>query len=105
MTILATHAAGEPRKLAEDHESQVESRGSRLLGLWAGGLMGLEDDHLQDYAAAVAASERPHGDGDAAVQKVARDLTGAGLKISADYVGGKMNEFLALARGQLEAGS
>jgi hypothetical protein len=105
MTILATHAPGEPRKLADDHEMQVEARGSRLLGLWAGGLMGLEEDHLEDYAAAVAASERPHGDGDASVQKVARDLTGAGQKISPDYVRGKMNEFLALARGQLEARS
>jgi hypothetical protein len=105
MTILATHAPGEPRKLADDHESQVETRGGRLLGLWAGGLMGLEEDHLQDYAAAVAASERGQGDGDAPVQKVARDLTGSGLKISPDYVRGKMNEFLALARGQLEAGS
>ena len=105
MTVLATHAPGEPRKLADDHETQVEARGSRLLGLWAGGQMGLEEEHLQDYAAAVVASERPHGDGDAAVQKVARDLTGAGLKISPDYVRGKMNEFEALARGQIEAGS
>ena len=105
MTILATHAPGEPRKLADDQESLVEARGCRLLGLWAGGMMGLEEEHLQDYAAAVAASERPHGDGDAPVQKVARDLTGAGLKISQDYVHGKMNEFVAMARGQLEAGA
>jgi len=105
MTILDTHAAGEPRKLADIQESAVEVRGARLLGLWAGAQMGLEAEHLEDYAAAVAGSERPQDDGDASVQKVARDLTGAGLKFSADYVRGKMNEFIATARGQLEAGA
>ncbi len=105
MTILATHTPGEPRKLVDDQESLVEARGCRLLGLWAGGMMGLEEEHLQDYAAAVASAERAHGASDAPVQKVARDLTGAGLKITQDYVYGKMNEFVAMARGQLEAGA
>ena len=105
MTILDTHAQGEPRRRADTREDQVEAGGAHLLGLWAGGLMGLEEAHLQDYAAAVAASEKAHPETDAALNKVARDLEGAGLKVSEGQIRGKLNELQALTRGQLGAGA
>ena len=51
MTILDTHAQGEPYRRDDEHENLVEAGGAHLLGLWAAGLMGLEEAHLQDYAA------------------------------------------------------
>ena len=105
MTILDTHAQGEPYRRDDEHENLVEAGGAHLLGLWAAGLMGLEEIHLQDYANAVTTAEKAHPDTEAALRKVARDLAGAGLKVSEDQVRGKMNELQALTRGQLGAGA
>src|ERR1700761_2755857 len=93
--------------LAEEQAQEVRAAANRnrLLGLWAGGLMGLENQHLQDYAAAVARTELAHGDGEAILRKIAQDLSGSGLKVSEGQVRGKMDEFLAVARGQLQAGA
>ena len=107
MTTFNERERGEERKFADEQaqEFKAEARRNRLLGLWAGGLMGLEDPALQDYAAAVVRTELAHGDGEAITRKIAQDLTGSGLKFSEDQVRGKMDEFLAVARGQLQAES
>ena len=107
MTTFNERERGEERKFADEkaQEFKAEARRNRLLGLWAGGLMGLEDPALQDYAAAVVRTELAHGDGEAILRKIAQDLSGSGLKVSEDQVRGKMDEFLAVARGQLQAGA
>jgi len=105
MTILDTHAQGEPYRRDDEHENLVEAGGAHLLGLWAAGLMGLEEAHLQDYAAAVSSAEKAHPETDAALNKVVRDLEGAGLKVSEGQIRGKLNELQALTRGQLGAGA
>ena len=88
----------------EAQEFKATARRNRLLGLWAGGLMGLEGEHLQDYAAAIVRSEVVlPGDADV-LRKLARDLSGAGLKITEDQVQGKMDELHAVARGQIRDG-
>jgi hypothetical protein len=105
MTTFNEREAGFEGKFAHDEalEFKATSRRNRLLGLWAGGLMGLEGQHLEDYAAAIVKIELTAG-GDAAVlRKVAGDLLGAGLKVSEDQVRGKMDELQAVARGQLIA--
>ena len=104
MTTFDDREKGFEGKFA--HEAEVEfratARRNRLLGLWAGGLMGLEGQHLQDYAAAVVRSDlTPPGDEDV-LRKVAKDLSGSGLKITEDQVRGKMDELLAVARGQIQ---
>ena len=105
MTTFDEHKRGGERKLADEQaqEFKAEARRNRLLGLWAGGLMGLENDHLQDYAAAIVRIDANHGNEEAVQRKVAQDLSGSGLKVSEDQVRGKMDEFLAVARGQIEA--
>jgi hypothetical protein len=105
MTTLNERERGEGRNFAEEQarEFKAEALRNRLLGLWAGGLMGLEDPHLQDYADAVVRTELAHGDGEAILRKISRDLSGSGLKVSEDQVRGKMDELLAVARGQLQA--
>jgi hypothetical protein len=86
-------------------EFKATARRNRLLGLWAGGLMGLEDKHLEDYAAAVVRSEiNLPGDEDV-LRKLAGDLSGAGLKVTEDQVRAKMDELQAVARQQVQAGA
>lgn len=84
-------------------EVKATARRNRLLGLWAGALMGLEDQHLQDYAAAIVRSETAPPDDVDVQRKVAGDLLGAGLKVNEDQVRGKMDELQAVARGQVQS--
>jgi hypothetical protein len=73
-----------------------------MLGEWAARRMGLRN--VDDYANAVVRNElhRP-GDEDV-LRKVTQDLSGSGLSVTAGEVRGKMDEFMAIARGQLQSG-
>ena len=105
MTSSEDRKAAAAGKAAIDdaEELKATARRNRLLGLWAGALMGLENQHLQDYAAAIVRSETNPPDDDDVQRKVARDLSGAGLKVTEDQVRGKMDELQAVARGQVQA--
>ena len=106
MTTFDDREKGFEGKFALDAEIEFKAtaRRNRLLGLWAGELMGLEDQHLQDYAAAVVRNDvAPPGEEDV-LRKVAKDLSGSGLKTTEDQVRGKMHELLAIARGQIQEG-
>jgi hypothetical protein len=106
MTTFDDREQGYERKFAEDEalEFKAVARRNRLLGLWAGELMGLEDKHLQDYAAAIVRSEVTAPDEEDVLRRVHGDLVGAGLKVTEGQVLGKMHELLAVARGQIQAG-
>ena len=107
MTTFDERERGFEGKFAREQaqEFKATARRNRLLGLWAGGLMGLEDKHLEDYAAAVVRSEiNLPGDEDV-LRKLVGDLTGAGLKITEDQVRTKMDELQAVARQQVQAGA
>jgi hypothetical protein len=106
MTSFDDRERGFERKFVEDEalEFKATSRRNRLLGLWAGELMGLEEEHLQDYAAAIVRSEVTAPDEEDVLRRVLGDLVGAGLKVSEGQVRGKMDELLAVARGQIQAG-
>jgi hypothetical protein len=106
MTTFKEREEGFEAKFAleQDQEFKAHARRNRLLGLWAGGLMGLEGQNLQDYAAAVARTDLAQPGEEDVLRKVAKDLSGAGLKVTQDQVIGKMDELLAVARGQIQAG-
>ena len=106
MTTFDDREHGYERKFAEDGalEFKATARRNRLLGLWAGELMGLEDQHLQDYAAAIVRSEVTAPDEEDVLRRVLGDLVGAGLKVTEGQVRGKMHELLAIARSQIQAG-
>jgi hypothetical protein len=106
MTTFDDREQGYERKFAEDEalEFKATARRNRLLGLWAGELMGLEDQHLQDYAAAIVRSEVTAPDEDDVLRRVLGDLVGAGLKVTEGQVRGKIHELLAIARSQIQAG-
>ena len=93
-------------KFALEAEIEIKATGrrNRLLGHWAGELMGLEADHLEDYAAAVSRPELINPDGEAVLRKVAKDLSGSGLATTESQVRRKMDEFLAVARNEIQEG-
>jgi hypothetical protein len=106
MTTFDDREKGFEGKYVLDAELEFKATGrrNRLLGLWAGGLMGLEGQHLEDYAAAVVRSDFPQPGDEDVLRKVAKDLAGSGLKTTEDQVRGKMDELLAVARGQIQNG-
>ena len=106
MTTFDERERGLEEKFAHDQaqEFKAAARRNRLLGLWAGGLMGLEGQHLQDYAAAIVRSEVVLPGDEDVLRKLTKDLAGAGLKVSEDQVRVKMDELHAQARSQIAAG-
>lgn len=92
-------------KFQHDQELQfkVMARRNRLLGEWAGGLMGLTGEDLKKYAAEVVQSDfdKP---GDADVHdKVLADLNGKNVQASAHQVRKQMDDLLIEAKKQVMA--
>jgi hypothetical protein len=87
-------------KYAHDSEMlfRAEARRNKLLGLWAAGLLGKDDDAAADYAMSVVAADFEEPGIEDVVRKVASDLQG---KASADEIRAKMAELLGVARQQL----
>ena len=106
MTTFDDREKGFEGKFAHDAELEFKAtaRRNKLLGLWAGELMGLEGQHLDDYAAAVVRSDFTERGDEDVLRKVAKDLAGSGLKTTEGQVRGKMDELLAVARGQIQGG-
>ncbi len=105
MTTFNDREQGFESKFAHDQEMDFKAlaRRNRQLGIWAGGLMGLEGEHLSDYANAVVKSEVDLPSDEDVLRKVAKDLSASGLKVSEGVVRGKMDEFLAIARDELKS--
>ena len=78
------------------------ARRNRLLGEWAAGLMGLQN--VAEYAQAVVKSDFEQPGDEDVLRKVSKDLSGSGLSVGEGEVRAKMDEFLAIARGQLSEG-
>ena len=105
MTTFDDREQGYENKFAHDQalDFKAMARRNRQLGLWAAGLMGLQGEHLDAYAMAVAKSEVDLPADEDVLRKVAKDLSASGLKVTEGEVIGKMDEFLAVAREQLKA--
>lgn len=87
--------------LEQEQEFKVAARRNRLLGEWAAGLMGLET--VDEYARAVVKADFEQPGDEDVLRKVFGDLKSAGVGVSEGEVRNKMNELLAVARGQLDA--
>ncbi len=102
MTTLDDRERGFEKKFANDEEREFRAaaRRNRLLGEWAAGLMGLENVH--DYAAAVVRSDFEQPGDEDVLRKVTQDLAGSGVAVREGEVRAKMDEFLAIAREQVQ---
>ena len=106
MTTFDDREQGFEKKFALDQEQEFKAaaRRNRALGRWAASLMGLEGDHVDEYAQAVVKSDvERHGEDDV-LRKVFEDLKGAGVNVTEGEVRMKMAELLAQAREQVRGG-
>jgi hypothetical protein len=104
MTTLDEREKGFERKFVNDQEREFRAaaRRNRLLGEWAGNLMGLKN--VEAYAKAVVRSDIVQPGDEDVLRKVSKDLSGAGLAVNEGEVRAKMDEFLAVARSQVQGG-
>ena len=106
MTTFDDREKGFERKFALDQEQEFRAvaRRNRALGRWAGERMGLEGDHLDDYAKAVVKSDFEQPGDEDVLRKVYGDLKSAGDSASEADVRMKMDELLAQSREQVRQG-
>jgi len=104
MSSLDNREKGFEKKFANEQEQEFRAfaRRNRMLGEWAAGLMGLQN--VADYAQAVVKSDFEQPGDEDVLRKVSKDLSGSGLSVGEGEVRAKMDEFLAIARGQLSEG-
>ena len=107
MTTFDDREQAFENKFAHDEELEFKAvaRRNRVLGLWAAGLMGLEGDHLEDYAKAVVKSDFEQPGDEDVLRKVWKDLSASGAKVTEGAVRAKMDELLAIARDQIKSGN
>jgi hypothetical protein len=105
MSSFSDREQGFESKFAHDQEREFRAaaRRNRMLGEWAARRMGLEN--VDDYARAVVKSDIDQPGDDDVLRKVSQDLAGSGLSVPLTEIRAKMDEFLAIARGQIEAGN
>ena len=106
MTSVENRERGVESKVAlkQEQEFKAAARRNRMLGEWAAGLMGLQGDHVAEYAKAVVKSDLELPGDDDVLRKVFEDLKGAGVSVSEGDVRNKMGEYLAVARQQIRDG-
>ncbi len=92
-------------KFQHDQELQfkVMARRNRLLGEWAGNLMGLAGDDLKTYAKEVVQSDFDRPGDDDVLQKVLNDLQDKKIDASERQVRKHMDELLIDAKKQVMA--
>jgi hypothetical protein len=105
MSTFNDREQGFESKFAHDQQQEFRAaaRRNRMLGEWAAHLMGLEN--VEDYARAVVKSDLEQPGEEDVLRKVSQDLAGSGLSVPVSEVRSKMDEFLAIARGQIQAGA
>jgi len=89
------------------HDAQMlfraEARRNKLLGLWAADLLGKSGDEAAAYAVEVITADFEEAGDDDVMRKVTKDLAEKG--VSEQQVRAQMNELLAQAVAQIQAGT
>ena len=91
-------------KWAHDEELRfkVYARRNKLLGLWAAAEMGVTGPAADSYAKEVIASEFERAGDEDVFEKIRRDFAPRGVAISDHLLRRKMEEFLEVAKHQIE---
>ena len=85
----------------EDMRFKVMARRNKLLGLWAAGEMGFEDDRAKEYAIAVVQADFEEAGDEDVFRKVRADFDAAKIAQSDSAIRTKMEELLAVAGEQV----
>jgi hypothetical protein len=86
-----------------DLEFKVRARRDRLVGLWAGELMGLSDAALEAYVASLVHADLSGPGTEEVYQKVVADFGAHGVAVRPQEVSARIAELTIQARDQMGA--
>lgn len=94
------------KKFAHDAEMQFKAmaRRDKKLGLWAGELLGLSGDALEEYAASVVVADLEEPGDEDVYRKVSGDFAAKGVAVEESALRAKMAELLVAAKAELAEG-
>lgn len=106
MSTFDNRQKGFEGKFAHDQELQFKAgaRRNKLLGMWAAGLMGKNDDDALSYAKEVIKADFEEAGDDDVFRKVKADLEAAGVEKSDHQIRSQMDDLMAEAISQIENG-
>jgi hypothetical protein len=104
MTSLSDREKAFENKYAHDENMKfrIVARRNKLLGQWAGALLGKSD--IDAYAKEVVASDFEEAGDEDVVRKVTGDFAAGGISQTAEDVRAKMIELLPVAADQVDKG-
>jgi hypothetical protein len=107
MTSFDKRKEGYENKFARDEELRFKAtaRRNRLLGLWAAEKLGKSGDDAQAYAREVVRSDMQEAGDDDVLRKIRGDFDAAGIQQSDHQIKRTMEELMAEAVAQIEAGT
>ena len=90
--------------LDQDLKFKAESRRNKMLAEWAAAKLGMSGTAVEDYIKAVRKADLEEKGDDDVFRKVVKDLAGQGVKVADAEIRKQMDEFLAKAVTDIEAG-
>ena len=88
----------------QDLKFKAESRRNKMLAEWAAAKLGISGTAVEDYVKAVRKADLVEKGDDDVFRKVAKDLAVKGVKVADGDIRKQMNDFLAKAVADLQAG-
>jgi len=106
MTSFDKREEGFEQKFAHDEEIRfkAQARRNKLVGLWAAARLGLADAAAEAYAEAVVTAELEAPDSDAVFRKLRTDFDAKGIAQSDHQIRRTMDELMAKAVEEVQAG-
>ena len=97
---------GFEKKFAHDADLKfkAESRRNKMLAEWAGAKLGMSDDEIANYIKEVRRSDLEEAGDDDVFRKLRADFDAKGVAITDDQIRDQMDELLAKAVADVEAG-
>jgi hypothetical protein len=92
-------------QLDQELEFKAQARRAKLVGLWAAGQMGLDDEAAANYAKSVVIADLEEAGVEDLFRKIRADLDQHAVQLSDHQVRAKMEECLDEARRQIKAGT
>lgn len=88
-------------KLDQETEFAITARRNKLLGLWLGEKLGLNDSEINEFAASVVASDLEEPGDEDVIRKCMADIKERGADISDEDIRNKIIEFSEEAYKQI----
>lgn len=92
-------------QLDQELEFKAQARRAKLVGIWAAGQMGLDDEAAASYAKSVVIADLEEAGAEDLFRKIRADLDQHAVQLSDHQIRAKMEEALDEARRQIKAGT